>query len=135
MSAVYVEEGPDKGAIWHFGEVAKEARALEAGTAWADLSHRAVLTVTGEDRLMWLNNLTTQELLNWSSNTWTSALILDAQGHIAHQIFLVDDGTTTWMHTEKEKEEELFNFLSRMVFMLRVEPKIVSITAKLCDEI
>ena len=28
MTAVYVEEGLDKGAIWHFGEVAKEQRAL-----------------------------------------------------------------------------------------------------------
>ena len=38
MSAVLVEDGPDKGAVWHFGEPVKEQRALEAGTAWADLS-------------------------------------------------------------------------------------------------
>ena len=30
MTAVYVEEGLDKGAIWHFGEVAKEQRELNA---------------------------------------------------------------------------------------------------------
>ena len=42
MTTVYVEEGLDKGAIWHFGEVAKEQRELNAGKAWADLSHRAV---------------------------------------------------------------------------------------------
>jgi len=42
MSAVLVEDGPDKGAIWHFGEPVKEQRALEAGTAWADLSHYSV---------------------------------------------------------------------------------------------
>jgi folate-binding protein YgfZ len=126
MTAVLVESGPDKGAIWHFGEVAQEARALEAGSAWADLSHRGVLTVTGEDRLRWLNDLTTQELVAWPINTWTSALILDAQGHIAHQLFLVDDGSTTWIHTEKEKEADLLAFLQKMVFMLRVEPRIVS---------
>ena len=28
MTAVYVEEGPDKGAVWHFGEPNKEQRAL-----------------------------------------------------------------------------------------------------------
>jgi len=38
MSAVLVEDGPDKGAVWHFGDPVKEQRALEAGTAWADLS-------------------------------------------------------------------------------------------------
>ena len=27
MSAVLVEDGPDKGAVWHFGEPVKEQRA------------------------------------------------------------------------------------------------------------
>ena len=126
MTAVYVEEGPDKGAIWHFGEPHKEARALEEGNAWADLSHKAVLTVNGQDRLTWLNDLTTQELVKYESNTWTSALILNAQGHITHQLFLMDDATTTWIFTEQDKEEELLTFLNKMVFMLRVEPKSVT---------
>ena len=47
MSAVLVESGPDKGAIWHFGEPNKEQKELVAGDAWADLSHRGVLSVTG----------------------------------------------------------------------------------------
>ena len=126
MTAVFLEDGPDKGAIWHFGEPNKEQRALAEGTAWSDLSYKAVLTVTGEDRLKWLNDLTTQELVNWSTNSWTSALILNSQGHINHQIFLMDDGTTTWIFTEKEKEAELLAFLQKMVFMLRVEPKSVT---------
>ncbi|MDA2985451.1 MAG: folate-binding protein, partial [Actinomycetota bacterium] len=62
MSAVLVENGPDKGAIWHFGEIAKEAKALEAGSAWADLSHRSVIQVQGPERLTWLHALTTQHL-------------------------------------------------------------------------
>ena len=126
MTAVFVEEGPDRGAIWHFGEPSKEARALAEGNAWADLSHKSVLTVTGEDRLTWLNDLTTQELVKWPSNTWTTALILDAQGHIVHQLFLMDDGTTTWIFTEQDKEEELITFLKKMVFMLRVDPQVVT---------
>ena len=44
MSAVLVEAGPDKGAIWHFGEPNKEQKELAAGNAWADLSHRGVLS-------------------------------------------------------------------------------------------
>ena len=126
MSAVLVEDGPDKGAIWHFGQPSHEQRALFEGRAWADLSHRSVLTVTGEDRRSWLNNLTTQELVNWESGIWTSALILDAQGHIQHQLYLFDDGATTWIHTERSSEEALFAFLQKMVFMLRVEPRVVT---------
>jgi folate-binding protein YgfZ len=123
MSAVLVEDGIDKGAIWHFGQPNHEQRALFEGTAWADLSHRAVITVSGEDRLKWLHDLTTQYLLELAPNTWTTALILDPQGHVEHQLFLVDDGTTTWVHTEAERAPSLVQYLQKMVFMLRVEVK------------
>ena len=126
MSAVLVEEGPDKGAIWHFGEPNHEQRALVAGTAFADLSHRAVLTITGVDRLTWMNDLATQEFAALQPGIWVESLMLDAQGHITHQFFAVDDSETLWLHTEKEKEEPLLTFLQKMVFMLRVEPKSAS---------
>ncbi|MCX6455516.1 MAG: folate-binding protein [Actinobacteria bacterium] len=121
MTAVLVEAGPDAGAIWHFGEPNQEQRALAAGSAWADLSHRAVLSVTGADRLSWLHSLTTQDVEKLTPGLWVCSLILDPTGHIAHQFYLVDDGTTTWIHTEKEKLPELLAFLEKMKFMLRVE--------------
>ena len=48
MSAVLVEAGPDQGAIWHFGEPNQEQKALVAGNGWADLSHRGVISITGD---------------------------------------------------------------------------------------
>ena len=128
MSAVYVEEGPDKGAIWHFGEPNHEQRTLFAGTAFADLSHHAVLTVTGVDRLTWMNDLATQEFAKLQPGIWVESLMLDAQGHITQQFFAVDDGETLWIHTEKEQEASLLAFLQRMVFMLRVDPQSASDT-------
>ena len=121
MTAVFVETGPDAGAIWHFGEPNQEQRALAAGTAWADLSHRGVISITGPDRLSWLHSITTQDVENLTPGLWVSSLILDANGRITHQFYLVDDGTTTWLHTEKEKVVELVAFLEKMKFMLRVE--------------
>jgi folate-binding protein YgfZ len=126
MSAVLVEDGPDSGAIWHFGEPNHEQRALALGNVWADLSHRAVIAVSGEDRIKWLNDMFTQELSTLPTSQWTMSLLLDAQGHIEHQMFMVDDGTTTWMHTEKEKAEDLTTYLEKMKFMLRVDVKDVS---------
>ena len=126
MTAVFVESGADAGVIWHFGEPSHEQRALSAGTGWADLSHRSIITVSGADRLTWLNDLTTQEIAKLQPQVWTSALILDAQGHIQHQLFLIDDGATVWIHTEKSSEESLIAHLQKMVFMLRVKPKVVS---------
>jgi len=121
MTAVYVEEGPDKGAIWHFGEPAKEQRALIDGKAWADLSHLSVVAVSGDDRLKWLHDLTTQYLLDFGAGLWTSALILDPQGHVEYQFNLVDDGSTTWLVLDPQFTEGLNTYLNRMRFMLRVE--------------
>ena len=126
MTAVYVEEGLDKGAIWHFGEVAKEQRELNAGKAWADLSHRSVIAISGEDRLTWLHSLTTQHLEKLAPGEWKETLILDPQGHIEHQLFLVDDGTTTYLHLDREKVAPLLEYLEKMKFMLRVDVKDVS---------
>jgi folate-binding protein YgfZ len=123
MSAVLVEAGPDKGAIWHFGEPNKEQKELARGNSWADLSHRAVISISGKDRLTWLHALTTQHLENLSAGDWKDALILDAQGHIVEQIFLVDDGQITWIHTEAERVAPLIEYLEKMKFMLEVEVK------------
>jgi tRNA-modifying protein YgfZ len=123
VSAVLVEDGPDKGAVWHFGEVAKEQRALAEGKAWADLSHRAVITITGEDRLTWLHTITTQHLDKLQPGEWKEALVLDANGHLEQQFFLVDDGTRTFIHLDATYLASLIKYLESMKFMLRVEVK------------
>jgi folate-binding protein YgfZ len=121
MSAVLVENGVDKGAIWHFGEPVKEQRALEAGTAWADLSHLQIIAVSGEDRLKWLHDLTTQFLNDLGVGIWKAAMILDPQGHIEYQFNLVDDGTTTWLVLDPGYSQTLLQYLTKMKFMLRVD--------------
>jgi tRNA-modifying protein YgfZ len=121
MSAVLVESGLDVGAIWHFGEPNQEQRALALGNAWADLSHRAVISIAGKDRTTWINNMMTQELLTLPTGEWSETLLLDAQGHIEQQLFLVDDGESIWMHTEASKAPELIAYLNKMKFMLDVD--------------
>ncbi len=123
MTAVFVEEGPDKGAIWHFGEPNKEQKALLEGKAWADLSHLAVIEVSGDDRLKWLHDLTTQYLVDFGVGTWTSALVLDPQGHVEYQFSLVDDGNATYLVLDPHFAEGLINYLNKMRFMLKVEVK------------
>ena len=126
MTAVFVEDGPDKGAIWHFGEPNKEQRSLLEGTAWADLSHLAVVAVTGDDRLKWLHDLTTQHLLEFGVGSWTSALILDPQGHVEYQFSLVDDGATTFIVLDPHFAQGLIEYLKKMRFMLKVDVKDAS---------
>jgi len=126
MSAVLVEAGPDKGAVWHFGEPVKEQRALEAGTAWADLSHHNIVAVSGEDRLKWLHDLTTQFVSDLQPGVWMPNMILDAKGHVEFQFNLVDDGTTTYLVLDPGYSEQLIEYLTKMKFMLRVDVKDAS---------
>jgi folate-binding protein YgfZ len=121
MSAVLVEDGPDKGAIWHFGEPVKEQRAIEAGKAWADLSHLSVVAVSGEDRLKWLHDLTTQFLTELEVGIWKPAMILDPQGHVEYQFNLVDDAATTYLVLDPGYAETLIAYLTKMKFMLKVD--------------
>jgi len=126
MSAVLVEAGPDKGAVWHFGEPVKEQRALEAGTAWADLSHHNVIGVSGVDRLKWLHDLTTQFVSDLQPGVWMANMILDAKGHVEYQFNVVDDGTTTFLVLDPGYSEQLIEYLTKMKFMLRVDVKDAS---------
>ena len=126
MSAVLVEDGPDKGAVWHFGEPVKEQRALEAGTAWADLSHFNIVAVTGEDRLKWLHDLTTQFVSDLQPGVWMPSMILDAKGHVEFQFNLVDDGTTTYLVLDPGYVDQLVEYLTKMKFMLRVDVRDAS---------
>jgi tRNA-modifying protein YgfZ len=126
MSAVYLDEGLDKGAVWHFGQVAGEGRALAKGQAWADLSHRAIIKISGKDRLSWLHSLTTQYLEKLEPGIWQEALILDPKGHLEYQFYLVDDAEATYLHLDQVSAPPLIEYLENMKFMLDVNVSSVS---------
>ncbi|UNO40517.1 glycine cleavage T C-terminal barrel domain-containing protein [Streptomyces sp. MST-110588] len=114
-------EAPDEGVAGHYGDLFREQRALADGSGFVDLSHRGVVTVTGEERLSWLHLLITQHVTDLAPGHATEALILSANGHIEHALYLVDDGTTTWLHTEPGTQEALIAYLESMKFFYRVE--------------
>ncbi|BBA99187.1 hypothetical protein RVR_5701 [Actinacidiphila reveromycinica] len=114
-------EGPDEGVAAHYGDLFREQRALADGTGFVDLSHHGVVTVSGEDRLSWLHLLLTQHVEQLPPRQATEALILSAHGHIEHALYLVDDGTTTWMHVEPGTQGALLAYLESMKFFYRVE--------------
>ncbi|MGW6564260.1 CAF17-like 4Fe-4S cluster assembly/insertion protein YgfZ [Streptomyces sp. NPDC054975] len=114
-------EGRDEGVAAHYGDLFREQRALAAGDGFVDLSHRGVVAVSGDDRLSWLHLLLTQHVSDLPVGQATEALILSANGHIEHALYLVDDGETVWAHVEPGTREELIAYLESMKFFYRVE--------------
>ena len=123
-----IESGPDKGAIWHFGDPVKEQRALAEGKAWADLSHLEIVAIKGVDRLRWLHDLTTQHLEAFSGG-WSNGLILDHLGHIEHQFLIfdaLDSSETSWLIVDVDRATPLIDYLKKLQFTLRVEVRDAS---------
>ncbi|MFB6841403.1 YgfZ/GcvT domain-containing protein [Streptomyces sp. NPDC056361] len=114
-------EGRDEGVAAHYGDLFREQRALAGGNGFVDLSHRGVIAVSGDDRLSWLHLLVTQFMTDLPAGRATEALILSANGHIEHALYLVDDGETVWAHVEPGTREELVAYLESMKFFYRVE--------------
>lgn len=113
--------GPDAEVAWHYGDPTREQLDLEGGAAVVDLSNRGVVTVSGPDRLSWLDTLTTQRLKDLTPGQSREALILSPHGHVENALHLFDDGETTWITVEPEAAAALIAHLERMRFLLRVE--------------
>jgi folate-binding protein YgfZ len=120
------EGSVDSGVAWHYGDPLGEQRLLKRGEGWVDLSHRGVIAVSGPDRLGWLHDLTTQHLRDLPPGGSALALVLSPNGHVEHELHLVDDGTTTWITVEPGTVEALTAYLDRMRFLLRVDVADVS---------
>src|SRR5690606_18078619 len=114
-------EAEGLGVAAHYAAPLREQRALAAGEAVVDLSHRGVVTVTGADRLNWLHSMTSQSLAGLTPGTSVETMLLDPNGRIQHAIRLVDDGVTSWLLVDEGTAEALAGFLNRMRFAMAVE--------------
>jgi folate-binding protein YgfZ len=114
----------DDAGLQHVGSPLIEQRRLAAGTALAPRDDRAVIAVPGEDRLTWLDSLSSQALARLAPGVGTEMLILDPQGHVEHAASVIDDGEVTWLIADREDVEGLYDWLRKMRFRLRVDPRI-----------
>ncbi|MCS5721105.1 folate-binding protein [Herbiconiux sp. CPCC 203407] len=136
--------GADAGVAAHYGNPLGEQRMLDAarsagtGTGTGgegatemprdagapvivDLSDRGVISVTGPDRLSWLDSVTSQSIRGLAPFESAETLLLSANGRIEHAIRVLDDGETAWLLVDSGETEALETWLQRMRFMLRVE--------------
>lgn len=106
--------------VLHFGDPIREQRRLIAGTAVAPLGDRVVIEVAGEDRLSWLDSITSQSVARLAAGDSTELLILDPQGRVEHAAGVLEDGSSVWLIADAADAESLAAWLQRMVFRSRV---------------
>jgi folate-binding protein YgfZ len=104
----------------HFGDILGEMRALARGESFVDVSEREIVQVTGPDRLVWLNSLITQLVLDLVPGVTKESLILDPHGHIEHVFLIHDDGECSWLLTTPGRAAALLAWLESMKFRMQV---------------
>jgi folate-binding protein YgfZ len=105
----------------HYGNPMIEQRSLFEGDSVCLMDPLGIISVSGADRLTWLHSLLSQNLKNLKPGESAEALLLDPQGHIEQQIKVIDDGETTWLMVNKDNTQPLLDWLSKMVFRMKVE--------------
>lgn len=134
MSAVPApENGPDAGAVWHYGDPLGEQRAATDQAVVVDRSHRAVLTVTGNDRKTWLHSISSQHVSDLPDGTVTQNLSLDGQGRVEDHWLQTELDGVTYLDTEPWRGEPLLAYLRKMVFWadVVVEPADLAVLSLL----
>lgn len=96
---------------------------LLAGDAYVRLP-LGVITVSGSERLEWLNAVTSQKLTDLAPAVSAEALVLDPRGHVELCFYLVDDGAATWILTEEPAAA--LNYLEALRFRAKVNIDTVS---------
>ena len=128
-------DGVDRAVAGHYGDPIREQRRLarsageasaagegEPAASWAvDLSHRDVLSVTGEDRASWLTTLSSQVLTGLPEGASAETAFLSVQGRIETVPHVVIGPDRIWLTVEPGQGEQLAAYLESMRFMLRVE--------------
>ena len=76
------DDGPDAGAVWHYGDPLGEQRAAADGAVIVDRSHRAVLVLTGTERNSWLHTISSQHVSALPEGAVVENLSLDGQGRV-----------------------------------------------------
>jgi len=85
------------------------------------LTNFGVISVSGEDRLTWLNSLFSQKLDQLAPGETTETLSLDAQGRIQQIIRVIATDNAVLLITDKSKLSELEEYLVKMRFRKQVE--------------
>jgi len=108
--------GPARAA----GDFLRTQRDVALGRAVIADERSALITVTGPDRLTWLNSLITQDVLGLAPGHTVESLLLNPQGRVEHGFFLSDDGQSTWLLVSAEGADALESWLRSMVFRMDV---------------
>jgi aminomethyltransferase len=104
-----------------FSEPRHELEILQSGCAIFHLNWRALINVTGKDRVRWLHNMVTNNVRDLQLNRGAYNFVLNAQGRILGDLSVFNRGESLLLETDRNQVETLLATLRRFIIMDKVE--------------
>jgi len=101
--------------------VAVEFQSLISGAGIYDLPNRAKLSLTGKDRVRWLNGMITNNVRDLAVGCGVYAFVLTPQGRILGDLFVYNRGESIVLDTDQSQLAKVFETLKRYIIMDKVE--------------
>ena len=129
MSQLAVAPPPswlDQDIPWHFGNPLAEQKLLATGLGAVELSNRPVISLSGPERLSWLDSISSHSVANLIPGQSATTLILSPHGHVEHELHVIATEDNCYLIAEAGTGDQLVSYLNKMKFMAQVEIAVES---------
>src|SRR5690242_11093936 len=100
--------------------------ALRSNCGVYDLGYRAKISLTGGDRVRWLNGMVTNNVRDLQAGRGVYAFLLNPQGHILGDLYAYNRGESILVDTDRSQVEKILATFDHYIIMDDVEVKNVS---------
>ena len=115
-NAAYLPYGPEIQIIESFGEPEAEYAAIRKAAAIMDSPHRAVVQLTGKDRLSFLHNLLTNDTKSLGAGHGCYAYLLNLKGRIVLDVNVLHEQDATLLEVDARLADELCRTFDSYLF-------------------
>jgi folate-binding protein YgfZ len=110
----------------NFGDARAEFSALREGCGVYDLGFRAKISLTGDDRVRWLNGMVTNNIRDLATGQGVYAFLLNPQGRILGDLYAYNRGESLLLDTDRSQVEKMLATFEHYIIMDDVEVAEVS---------
>jgi folate-binding protein YgfZ len=104
-----------------FADPQAELAALRSGCGVYDLGFRTKISLTGSDRVRWLNGMVTNNIRDLEVDHGVYAFLLNPQGHILGDLYSYNRGDSITVDTDSGQAEKILATFDHYIIMDDVE--------------
>src|SRR5579863_9837561 len=104
-----------------FSDPEPEYAALQTSCGVYDLGFRTIVSITGDDRVRWLNGMVTNNIRDLATGHGVYAFLLNPQGHILGDLHVYNRGDALMVETDRSQAEKILATFDHFIIMDDVE--------------